>query len=96
MHYYGNVIAMANAYSRITAQGQISIPSEVRRKLGVGPGSVLEWQERTDEIVIRRAGTYSSADIHAAIFTGSTAAAKTPAELKDGIRRYMRKRHARR
>jgi AbrB family looped-hinge helix DNA binding protein len=31
------------AESRVTAQGQISIPAEVRRRLGVGPGSVIEW-----------------------------------------------------
>ena len=87
---------MAIAQSRLTAQGQISVPSEVRKKLGIGPGSVLEWEERQDEIVVRRAGTYSSADIHAAIFAEPAAAPKTAAELKDGIRRAMRKRHARR
>ena len=87
---------MAIAHSRVTAQGQISVPAEVRKKLGVGPGSVLEWEEKQDEIVVRRAGQYSSADIHAAVFAGRAVAAKTPGELKDGIRRYMRRRHARR
>ncbi|MFO0216018.1 MAG: AbrB/MazE/SpoVT family DNA-binding domain-containing protein, partial [Burkholderiales bacterium] len=29
---------MAIAQSKITTQGQISIPAEVRKKLGVGPG----------------------------------------------------------
>ena len=86
---------MAIAHSRVTAQGQISVPSEVRKKLGVGPGSMLEWEEREDEIVVRRAGRYSSADIHAAIFARRTPGTKTTTELKDGIRRHMRKRHAR-
>lgn len=86
---------MAIAHSRVTAQGQISVPSEVRKKLGVGPGSVLEWEERDDEIVVRRAGRYSSADIHAAIFARRAPGTKTTTELKDGIRRHMRKRHAR-
>ena len=36
---------MAIAHSKLTAQGQISVPAKVRRKLGVGPGSVLEWDE---------------------------------------------------
>ena len=57
---------------------------------------MLEWEERKDEIVVRRAGKYSSADIHAAIFAGHAAAPTTVTELKDGIRRHMRKRHARR
>ena len=86
---------MAIAHSRVTAQGQISVPSEVRKKLGVGPGSVLEWEERNDEIVVRRAGKYSSAGIHAAVFAGRAPATKTITELKDGIRQHMRKRHAR-
>jgi AbrB family looped-hinge helix DNA binding protein len=86
---------MAIAQSRLTAQGQISVPSQVRKKLGVGPGSVLEWEERDNEIVVRRAGKYSSADIHAAIFADHESVTKTITELKDGIRRHMRKRHAR-
>jgi hypothetical protein len=56
---------------------------------------LLEWEERNDEIVVRRAGRYSSADVYAAIFGGRPAGTKTTAELKDGIRRHMRKRHAR-
>jgi antitoxin PrlF len=44
---------MAIARSKVTAQGQISVPAEVRRKLGVGPGSVLEWDEQGAEIVVR-------------------------------------------
>src|SRR5690349_21930873 len=36
---------MAIAYSKLTAQGETSVPDEVRRKLGVGPDSVLEWEE---------------------------------------------------
>jgi len=44
-HYHGTISVMALARSRLTAQGQISVPAEIRRKLGVGPGSVLEWHE---------------------------------------------------
>ena len=36
---------MAVARSKITSQGQISVPAEIRRRLGVGPGSMLEWVE---------------------------------------------------
>jgi AbrB family looped-hinge helix DNA binding protein len=86
---------MPIARSRITTQGQISVPSQVRKKLGAGPGSVLEWDQRHDEIVVRRAGKYSSADIHAAIFAGRAPEPKTTKELKDDIRQLMRKRHAR-
>lgn len=86
---------MATARSKLTAQGQISVPAEVRKKLGLGPGSVLEWDERDDEVIVRRAGKYSSADIHAAVFPNGVSQSKTRKELKEGIRRLMRKRHAR-
>jgi antitoxin PrlF len=47
---------MPLAKSKLTAQGQISVPAEIRKKLGVGPGSVLEWDEQNDEVIVRRAG----------------------------------------
>ena len=87
---------MAIAHSRVTAQGQISVPSEIRRKLGVGPGSVLEWEEKDDEIIVRRAGRHSSADVHAALFPKGAPAPKSAEDIKEGIRANMRKRHARR
>jgi antitoxin PrlF len=86
---------MTIAHSRLTAQGQISVPAEVRKKLGVGPGSVLEWEEQSGEIVVRRAGRFSSADVHKALFPKGAPKAKCLAELKEGIRTRMRKRHAR-
>jgi AbrB family looped-hinge helix DNA binding protein len=79
--------------SKVTSQGQISVPAEVRRKLGVGPGSVLEWQERKDGFLVRRTGRRSSTEIHAALFDGATP--KRTGSAADGIRRYIRKRHAR-
>ena len=85
---------MALAKSRLTSQGQISVPAEVRRKLGLGPGSVLEWEQVGEQMLVRRAGTYSSQDVHRALF------AKAPArrsldELKEGRAQHIRKRHAR-
>ena len=59
---------MALAQSKLTAQGQISVPVEVRRRLGLSPGSVLEWEEQGDDIVVRRAGRYTSEDLHRALF----------------------------
>ncbi len=86
---------MALAYSKVTAQGQISIPSDVRRKLGIGPGSVLEWDEEGDKIVVRRSARFSCQDVHRALFAGRTPKSKTLAEMKEGIRRRARERHAR-
>lgn len=86
---------MAIAYSRLTAQGQISVPKEIRRKLGIGPGSILEWEEEDERIVIRRAGRYTSEDVHRALFERAPDP-RTLEELKEGIRQHVKGRHARR
>ncbi len=86
---------MALAQSKVTAQGQISVPAEVRRRLGIGPGSVLEWDEQDGQIVIRRAGRYTSADIRAALFPGESAKLAKLPDVKEGIRKHIRRRHAR-
>lgn len=49
---------MAIAQSKITAHGQISVPTAVRRKLGVGPGSVIAWAADGEQIVVRLAAVY--------------------------------------
>lgn len=86
---------MSLPQSKVTAQGQISVPVEIRRKLGIGPGSVLEWQEEGDRVIVRRAGRYSSEDIHRAVFSGKPEP-RSSDDLKQGISEYMRQKHARR
>jgi AbrB family looped-hinge helix DNA binding protein len=86
---------MPLAQSKVTAQGQISVPIEVRKKLGVGPGSILEWDERNEEIIVRRAGRHTSADVHEALFPEGSPKRKASANVKEGIRKYIRQRHAR-
>jgi AbrB family looped-hinge helix DNA binding protein len=82
---------MAIARSKITAQGQIPVPAAVRRKLDVGPGSVLEWHENGEEVVICRAGCYTSEDIHRALFR-KPPRARTVKEMKAGTRRHLKAR----
>ena len=84
---------MALAHSKMTAQGQVSVPARVRQRLGIGPGSVLEWDEDGDRVVVRKAGRFSSEDIHRVLFP-SPPARRTVQEMKDGIRAHLRKRHA--
>lgn len=87
---------MALARSKLTAQGQISVPVKVRRKLGVGPGSMLEWADEGGKIVVRRSASFTSQDIHRVLFPKQEPEAKTLEELKEGIRRHVRERYARR
>ena len=84
------------AHSKLTAQGQVSVPAAVRRRLGVGPGAVLEWSDDGGAIVVRRARRHSSQDIHLALFPKRPPKRKSLEQLKEGIRRHSRKRYARR
>jgi len=87
---------MAIAHSKLTAQGQISVPVEVRRKLALGPGSVIEWTEEGDAIIVRKAGRYSWEDIHDAVFEGKPVPARKLKDLKEAVRRHMKAKYARR
>lgn len=84
------------ARSRLTAQGQISVPAEVRRKLGLSAGSVLEWDEEDGKIVVRKAGKYDWDDIHKALFPKGPPRPRSVEEMDEGIRQYIRKKYARR
>jgi len=85
---------MSTIQSKVTAQGQISVPAEVRRQLGVGPGSVLVWEWRDGEFVVRRAGKCSSAEIHVALFGATKPVRTKQTDVKAGIRKYVRRQHA--
>ena len=82
------------AHSELTAQGQVSVPAAVRRRLGVGPGAVLEWDDDGGTITMRKAGRYSFDDLHRAVFPKGPPRRKTLAQMKEGVRRYIRTRHA--
>jgi AbrB family looped-hinge helix DNA binding protein len=85
---------MTIAQSKVTAQGQISVPAKVRKKLGIGPGSMLEWHEQDGDVVIRRAGRFSCSDIHQMLFPKGVPKGSDAADVKAAIRKYIQKRHA--
>jgi AbrB family looped-hinge helix DNA binding protein len=87
---------VAIARSKLTAQGQVSIPAEVRRRLGLGPGSVIEWDQDGDHMVVRRSARYTSEDVHREVFANGRPKRRTLDELKAGVRRHARDRDARR
>jgi antitoxin PrlF len=79
--------------SKITAQGQISVPADVRKKLGVGPGSTLEWVDEDGKIVVKRAGGATWEDVHKTLFPNGPP--KRPVDVKKAIAKRMRERYAR-
>ena len=86
---------MARTESKITSQGQISIPVRIRHKLGLAPGSKVEWCEQGDDVIVRRASKYTSRDIHAALFA-TPPTRRSVADIDEGIRASIRAKHARR
>ena len=86
---------MKLAQSRVTAQGQISVPAEVRKRLELVPGSVLEWDAEDDRITVRRVGQHTFEDLHRALFSQQPEP-RTLEDLKEGIRQHVKARHARR
>jgi antitoxin PrlF len=86
---------MTIAHSKLTSQGQISVPTEVRRRLGLVPGSVIEWVEEGGQVVVRPAGRFTSADIHKAVFPEGVPERVSVDDMKASIGKLIRKRHAR-
>jgi antitoxin PrlF len=75
---------MALAQSRLSAQGQISVPAEVRKRLGIRPGSVIEWELDGEKVVVRRANKYAVQDTHSALFPKGPPARKTTKSCAKG------------
>jgi len=87
---------MSAITSRITAQGQISVPAAIRRKLGLGPGSVIEWEEHGDEVVVKKAAQYTLEDLHKILFPEGPPPPISVEEIDESIKKYIRKKHGRR
>jgi AbrB family looped-hinge helix DNA binding protein len=86
---------MPIAHSKLTAQAQISVPSEIRKKLGIGPGSVLEWDEQDGQVIVRRAARFDWNDVRKALFPQGPPRARTLEELNQARLDHIRRKHAR-
>lgn len=84
---------MKIAQSRITSQGQVSVPAEVRKRLALVPGSVIEWEAEDDRVTVRRAGKRSNDDVHHAFFPVEPAR-RTLKQVKERVEAHIRKKHA--
>jgi AbrB family looped-hinge helix DNA binding protein len=84
---------MAIAQSRLSPQGQISVPVEVRRKLGLAPGSVIEWNEEAGEIIVRRAAAVTFDDIHKLLFPDGPPPPATVEEMDEAIGRGLAEKY---
>lgn len=89
---------MQRAHTKLTSQGQVSVPAAVRKALHLIPGSVLVWTQDGDRIVVERATRHSTAEVHQALFAGSPPAGvptRSLAELTLGLKQSIRQRRPR-
>lgn len=80
--------------SRVTRQNQISVPADVRRKLAIRPGTVLEWHVVGSEVLVKpKRVTLSTIRAEVKRMIGGRRASL--GELKEGKLRAVRARHSR-
>ena len=94
---------MLQIQSKLTSQGQVSVPAAIRQALALTPGSTLVWTQEEGRVTVQRAARHTTAAVHQALFGApalvNVQAAKTKpktlAQLKQGIREHVKSRHAR-
>jgi bifunctional DNA-binding transcriptional regulator/antitoxin component of YhaV-PrlF toxin-antitoxin module len=82
-------------YMQVTSQGQISVPVEVRRALGVELGGVLAWEPLGDGYVVRQCHRYTLADLRAVAQRYRRADVPTLAEMDEAEASGVTERHGR-
>jgi bifunctional DNA-binding transcriptional regulator/antitoxin component of YhaV-PrlF toxin-antitoxin module len=86
---------MISKQSKLTTQGQVSVPASVRQFLSLSPGATMLWVQEGERVWVERAVTNTTTDVHQALFGNSAPkqTADTP-DTKQAIRSFMQKRHA--
>ena len=80
------------ARTKITSQGQTSVPQEVRRLFGMGPGAEIVWGEDDGRLVVKVQGTHTLHDVRKALSLPSRAKS---IDVKAAVRDRMRKKFKR-
>lgn len=99
MKYSGDMIQIQ---TKLTTQGQVSVPAAIRHLLSLTPGSTLVWTQTAGKVTVERAVRHSTAEVHHALFAEDARKAdpfsakpkpKTLTQLKQGIKQHMKQRH---
>ncbi len=84
---------MTIAQSRITAQGQVTIPVAVMRLFGLAPGEVIEWDEQEGQLIVQKAGQFALEDIQNALQIPA-GLHKTDEQIRKGLVARAKAKHA--
>jgi len=47
-------------YSVVNSKGQVTIPADIRKRLGIKPGQTMAISKEDDSVTIKQAGDYKS------------------------------------
>jgi antitoxin PrlF len=86
---------MLQIQTKLTSQGQVSVPAAIRHLLALTPGATIVWTEDKGQVTVQRAVRSTTADLHAALFPSDVPIPKTLQELKQGIKQYIKQKHTR-
>ncbi len=78
---------MLVALSKVTRQGQISVPAEVRRALGLRAGSELIWELNEDGDFVVRPKRFALAALHQLL--GEPVVRLTDRELREARKAFL-------
>jgi len=84
---------MGIAQSRITAQGQVTIPVSVMRQFGLAPGELISWDSIDGHLTVAKAGQYSIEDVRTALNLPK-ALHKTDADIREGLKAMAKAKYA--
>ncbi len=87
---------MSTKQSKLTSQGQVSVPASVRQFLSLSPGATMLWMQEGERMWVERAVTHTTTDVHQALFGNSAPKQTTDTQdTNQAIRSFIQKKHAR-
>ena len=88
---------MLQIQTKLTSQGQVSVPAAIRHLLALTPGSSLVWTQEEGRVTVQRAVRHTTSDVHRALFADNVPSnePRSLVDLKQGIRNRMKSHHAR-
>ena len=80
-------------FATMTSKGQITLPKEIRDRLGLDAGSMLDFQVLSDNTITARPIKSDARRIRG-LLKSPHAAPLTVAQMDEGVSRHLREKHA--
>ena len=77
----------------LTSKGQITLPKEIRERLGLNAGSMLDFQVMSDNTITARAVKPDARRIRG-LLKSPHAEPLTVEQMDEGVARHLREKHA--